>query len=168
MVGGRRGPAAAGGARGRGADAEAAGEAVGAALFGLGALGEVGAPGLALVLVVTGAKVDGEVELDHARGGLGAQLEGRAGGLAAVGARGVLEDEDAAVGGEGGLDEDVNAGDDGVVGIVVGTGTSAATTGGGRAVVVGAGVGGHGLAALRRERRVDEGVEVAHDKLDDE
>lgn len=101
--------------RRRRAHAKPAGEAVAAALLGLDVFVQVGAPVQALDAVVRVVVVEGVVELDHARDGLHAQLKRGARVLLAVRLVGVLEDHDLAVGRQGGLEEDVVGGDDGVV-----------------------------------------------------
>lgn len=101
-----------------GADAEAARQAVAAAaLHGHGVL-QRATPFQALFAVVGRGVVHGDVDLDHARVLLEAQLGGRR-ARGVVGAVGVLEDEEAAAEGEGRVEEDLVAGGDGVVVLVV-------------------------------------------------
>lgn len=101
-----------------GADAEAARQAVAAAaLHGHGVL-QGATPFQALFAVVGRGVVHGDVDLNHARVLLEAQLGGRR-AWGVVGAVGVLEDEEAAAEGEGRVEEDLVAGGDGVVVLVV-------------------------------------------------
>lgn len=103
------------------------------ALFGFGVLVQVGAPVQALGAVVRGVVVERVVELNHAGVGLEAQLERGTGVLLAVGFVRVFEHHDLAVGGEGGLEEDVVGASYRIV-IVVG---SAVAVSGGRHAVGG-------------------------------
>lgn len=100
-----------------GAEAEAAGQAVAAAVLG-GHGGVQGAPPLeALLTVVGGAVVERHVDLDHAGVGLDAQLGGRR-ARRVVGAVGVLQHEQAAAERQRRVDEDLVRGRDGVVVVV--------------------------------------------------
>lgn len=83
-----------------------------AAVLGLETGLELTAPFHALFLVVGLGVVEGHVDLDHAGAALEAHL-GRGGG-ARVGAVGLLEDPELAALREGGVEEDVVGGDDGV------------------------------------------------------
>lgn len=97
-----------------GAHAKAAGQAVTAAILDRHGVLQRAAPFEALFAVVGCGVVLRDVDLDHARVFLEAQFGGRR-ARGAVGAVGVLEDEEAAAEGEGGVEEDLVAGGDGVV-----------------------------------------------------
>lgn len=97
-----------------GAHAKAARQAVTAAILDRHGILQRATPFQALFAVVGRGVVHGHVDLDHAGVFLEAQLGGRR-ARGAVGAVWVLEDEQAAAEGEGGVEEDLVAGGDGVV-----------------------------------------------------
>lgn len=101
------------------AHAKTAGQAMTAAIFNRHGILQRAAPFEALFAIVGRGVVLGNVDLDHARVFLETQFGGRR-ARSVVGAVRVLEDEETAAEGEGGVEEHLVAGGDGVVFGVVG------------------------------------------------